>query len=209
VVVTVKYIHTVFHRCLSQALKWGLVTGNVADSVDAPTPDKKPVEPLTQPQVRHFLEVAEQDRLYPFYVVALGCGLRKGELLALTWDCIDWHNRLIHVKRSLQALKGKGLVVGEPKSQSSRRVVAMPEFVQRVLADHMVNKTVESEYVFCTSKGTPFGPRNIIRHFKGVLKKAGLPATIRIHDLRHTFISFMFPQKMSNQLLVILASPPP
>jgi integrase len=202
---TVKYIHTVIHRSLNQALKWGLVARNIAEAVEVPKPDKKAVEPLTPLQVAKLLDTLKGDRLYPFYVTALGCGLRRGELLALTWDCIDWDQGLIRVKKTLQAFTGKGLVIGEPKSDSSRRVVAMPEFVQKTLADLLVHRSVVSDYVFCTSHGTPFGPRNIVRHFKAILKKAGLPSTIRLHDLRHTFVSLMLSQNVPPKDVQVMA----
>ena len=202
---TVKYIHTVIRRSLSQALKWGLVARNVADAVDVPKPNKRAVEPLTPPQVAKLLDTLKGDRLYPFYVTAIGCGLRRGELLALTWDCVDWDQGVIHVKKTLQSFKGKGLVIGEPKSESSRRVVAMPEFVQQTLADLLVNRSVISDYVFCTSHGTPFGPRNIVRHFKATLKKGDLPSTIRLHDLRHTFVSLLLSQNVPPKDVQVMA----
>jgi site-specific recombinase XerD len=54
----------------------------------------------------------------------------------------------------------------------------------------LATRKVQSQYVFCTSKGTPFGRRNVLRHFKVILERAGLPTTIRIYDLRHTFVSY-------------------
>jgi integrase len=87
-----------------------------------------------------------------------------------------------------------GLFVGEPKSESSRRVVAMPDFVFETLLNQYKHRNPDSEYVFTTSKGSPFFPRNIVRHFKKALKKAGLPETTRIHDLRHFFVSWLLAQ---------------
>jgi integrase len=72
----------------------------------------------------------------------------------------------------------------------------MPDFVRNTLIEHRRKQYVESDYVFCTSKGTAFVPRNIVRHFKNTLRKAGLPTTIRIHDLRHTFVSFLLSQNV-------------
>lgn len=200
---SVKYIHTIIHQMLDQGVKWGMLARNVSDAVTSPIPDKKPVEPLTQSQVQRLLEVLKNDRLYAFYVVALGCGLRRGELLALTWDCVDLDAGIITVKKSLQQVKGKGLVSGEPKSRSAYRMVSMPEFV----IDALVNKDkkVISPYIFCTSKGTPFSPRNLVRHFKNTLNKAGLPETIRLHDLRHTFVSFMLAQNVPPKDVQVLA----
>jgi len=81
---------------------------------------------------------------HSFYVVALGCGLRRGELLALTRDCVDLDAGLIHVKKTLQSIKGKGLVLGEPKSASSRRTIAMPDFIKDTLSKQ--NRVVESPF---------------------------------------------------------------
>lgn len=151
---------------LDLALRWGLVARNVSEAVDAPTPDKKQVEPLTRAEVKRLLEVLKDDRLYAFYVFDLATGLRRGELLALTWDCVDLDNGVVYVKKTLQSIRGQGLVIGEPKSEKSHRPVVLPDFARAVLVDHKAKQTVQSNFVFCTSKGTPFGPRNIIRHFK-------------------------------------------
>jgi integrase len=191
---TVKYIRTIIHQVLDKALEWGLVARNVADSVKTPAPEKKPVIPLTKEQVWKLLDILQEDRLFSLYVVFLGCGLRRGEALALTWDCIDFNKHTIYVNKTIQFLKGMGLFVGEPKSESSRRVVAMPDFVFETLLNQYKHRNPDSEYVFTTSKGSPFFPRNIVRHFKKALKKAGLPETTRIHDLRHFFVSWLLAQ---------------
>lgn len=193
---TVKYIHTIFHQALGQALKWNLVPRNVSEAVESPVPDKHRVEPLTRVQVRRLLDVLQDDRLYPFYVLLLSTGLRRGEALALTKDCLDLEEGIVRVEKSLSSIIGQGLVVGEPKSERSRRIVALPAFARKVLADHLASQAVESKYVFCTSRGTPFGPRNVMRHFKKFLEKAGLPRSIRLHDLRHTFVSFMLAENV-------------
>lgn len=187
---TVKYIHTIIHQALVQALKWGLVLRNVSEAVELPSPGKHRVDALTKPQIGLLLKALEGDRLYPFYVLLISTGLRKGEALALTTDCLDLDQSLVRVEKTLNFIIGQGLVVGEPKSERSRRKVALPDFARNVLAVHLSKRKVQSKYVFCTSKGTPFGPRNVLRHFKTVLAKAGLPDTIRIHDLRHTFVSY-------------------
>jgi len=146
--------------------------------------------------VNILLNHIKDDRLFALYVVYLGLGLRRGEALALQWDCVNFDSGFVLVKRSLQNIKGKGIVVSEPKSKSSHRIVAMPEFVQHTLQRHKEMQIVESDFVFCTSKGTPFSPRNIVKYFKKALREAGLPTTIRIHDLRHTFVSYMLSQNV-------------
>ena len=202
---TVKYIRTIMHQALDQALEWGLVGRNVADAVKTPAPEKKPIKPLTKEEVYKFLDVLEKDRLFPLYVVYLGCGLRRGEALALTWDCVDLEQGIIHVKKTIQLLTGKGLVVGEPKSESSRRPVAMPDYVLDALKSQYTNRNPNTDYVFCTSNATPFIPRNIVRHFKKALKKAGLPESTRIHDLRHFFVSWLLAQNTPPKDVQVIA----
>ncbi len=188
---TVKYIHWILHQSLAQALKWGLVARNVSEAVEVPVPKRHPVEPLSKAQVAKLFEVLAGDRLYPFYVLLLSTGLRKGEALALTLDCLNLEEGVVSVTKTLNFLPGRGLVTGETKSERSRRVVALPELTSKVLTEHLANRGIESSYVFCTRNGTPFSPRYAIKHFKATLAKAGLSDTIRIHDLRHTFVSFM------------------
>jgi integrase len=191
---TVKYIHTILHQSIDQALKWGFLARNATDAVETPKSKRKKVKPLTEEQVSMLFEVIKDDRLFPLYVVLLGCGLRRGEALALKLDDIDLDKGEIQVRKTLQHLHGIGFVVGEPKSERSRRTVAIPDYAKEVLSQHLANREVESDYVFCTSNGTPFIPRHIVRHFKAQLKKAGLPKNIRIHDLRHTFVSYLLAQ---------------
>jgi|SRR5450759_320708 integrase len=177
---TVQYIHAVIHRALDQATKWGLAVRNVADLVEAPRPVKKPIQTLNADQCKKLLETLQDDRLYPFYALSL-VGLRLGELLGLHWEDVNLETGVIGIRHTIQAIKGQGLVEGEPKTEKSRRSIVLPDFVLQALKKH----PGKTGLVFATSNGTPFSPRNIERHFKSVLIKAELPI-IRFHDLRHT-----------------------
>jgi len=192
---TVKYIHTIMRQLLDQAKKWNLVGQNIAEVVSCPKVEKKPIEPLTQQQIGNFLGVIKEDPLYPLYVVFLSTGLRRGEALGLKWENVDLVEGIISVKGIITSIKGK-TVWGETKTASSRRIVALPEFTKSVLIDHKLKQTVESEYVFCTSKGTPYSPRNILRHFKKMAGIAGLPPNTTIHSLRHFFTSYALSQNV-------------
>ena len=99
---TVLYIHTIIHHTLDMALKQGLVARNVSDAVTAPKPTLKKVKPLTREEVGRLLTALKDDRLYALYVVFLGLGLRRGEALGLTTDCIDFDNRLVFIRSTIQ-----------------------------------------------------------------------------------------------------------
>lgn len=188
---TALYVHAVIHKTLSQALQWGLVARNVADSVKAPRPDKHPISPLTVAQAKDFLKVLEGDRLYAYYVVLLATGIRKGEGLGLQLSDVSPDCSVITINHSLGSVRGKGLILGTPKSELSRRKLSLPPFAQQVLKDHLSAHNGKTPYVFYTGNNTPFSPRYMLRHFKSALKKAALPETTRIHDLRHSFISWL------------------
>lgn len=186
---SVQFMHSIIHRALEQGLIWGVVVRNVADAVTAPKPDKTTQNILNVLQIKKLFEVLRCDRLYPFYVLAISTGMRRGELLALKWEDVDFSSHRIYVRRNLSQINGKGLVIGEPKSEKSRRPIALPQFALDVLLDHRIEG--KSDFVFATGNGTPFSPRNVLRHFKETLKKAGLPEETRLHDLRHTFASLL------------------
>jgi integrase len=192
---TVKYIHTIMKQMLAQAKLWGLVGTNIADVVSCPKVQKKPYEVITQQEVNNFLSVLKDDPLYPLYVVFLSTGLRRGEALGLKWENVDLIEGVLSIKGIITSVKGKA-TWGEPKTASSRRLVGLPEYTKSVLIDHKLKQTVESEFVFCTSKGTPYSPRYILRHFKKNAALAGLPPETTIHSMRHFFTSYALSQNV-------------
>jgi integrase len=182
---TVQFIHSIIHKALEQALKWGVVARNVSDLVDKPTVKRKAPTVWNIDQVQQFLSYVQDDRLYPLYLLAVSTGMREGELLALHWEDVDFSSGTISVRRSLQQLKGKGLVISEPKSEKSKRLISVPAFVLEKLKPYK-----STGLMFKTINKTPFSPRNLVREFKKHAKNAGLPE-IRFHDLRHTAATLM------------------
>lgn len=163
----------------------------MAEAVEWPTPEPYEIKPLTVDQAKQFLKVLEGDRLYAFYVVLITTGIRRGECLALHKEDLSLDNGTVTIKRSLSFIPRKGLVLGEPKSEKSNRTLALPEFTVKILREHLAKHTGNSTFVFATGNGTPFSPRNIHRHFKLKLAEAGLPDSTRLHDLRHSHISWL------------------
>jgi integrase len=188
---TVEYTHAVLHRALKQAVRWRMVPRNVCDAVDVPQVRREEMHPLTPEQARRFLDAARGERLEVLYVVAVHAGLRPGELLALGWEDVDLDRGVLHVHRALSD--------GEfttPKTKRSRRridlsagsIAALKKHRKRQLEEQMKKAGLWKDHglVFPSSVGTPLSHRNVVRSFKAVLKRAGLPATIRLYDLRHT-----------------------
>ena len=86
---TIQYTRAILRRALGQALKWGLVTRNVATLVDPPSVPRAEFRALTPQEARCFLDAVQGDRLEALYTVAVALGLRQGEALGLRWEDVD------------------------------------------------------------------------------------------------------------------------
>jgi integrase len=200
---TVLHIHRALHRALALGVRWGVVTRNVAAAVDPPQVRKKELVLPTIQEMNHLLDVAWEhgDRLAPLWTVAVYTGCREGELLALQWSDIDLDSGELSVRRTLARVKAGVPQFGEPKTNLSRRNIALPPEAVDALRKWRVQQNEErlvlgpdyADYglVFSTQIGTALMPRNVIRSFKAALARAGLPRQIRIHDLRHFAATLM------------------
>ena len=196
---TVQYIRAVLRRSLGQALKWGLVSRNVATLVDPPRSVKKPVAPLSAEQARAFIASTADNRLGPLFQVAIASGLRQGELFGLRWPDVDLDAGTLYVRHALQRIDGT-LTLVEPKTTLSRRTVTLPGSAiaaLRVQKDRQVferamagDRWREGGYVFTSTIGTPLEPSNVSHRLHALLKAADLPHQ-RFHDLRHCNASLL------------------
>jgi integrase len=187
---TVQYARAILHHALDQALKWGYVARNVVALVESPRVERHTIEPLTEEQAGALLQAVAGHRLEVLYRIALGLGLRRGEVLALRWIDLD--------------LDAKTLRIPTGKTASSARKLPLPDTLITTLQAHQQRQTVERAeqgdgwkehgLVFPSEVGTPVSGRNLLRHFKRILKRVGLPETIRFHDLRHSCATFLVAQ---------------
>lgn len=196
---TVLHIHKVLSRALAQALREDLVSRNVATLVDPPRVGAANVRAFSIEQARRFVAGVSGSRLEAAFLVALGAGLRRGELLALSWDDVRLEDGHLAVRRSLMKVPG-GWQLAEPKNAASRRVVKLPEFAVDALRRHRTRQLEErlaapvwedSTLVFTTTVGTPIDGRNFLREFKEIAARAGMPATFTVHSLRHSAATLM------------------
>ena len=190
---TVQYTHAVLHRALRQAVRWGLVPRNVSEDVDRPRIRPEEIRPLNRHQARHLLNTAGEsgDRFEALYVLALHTGMRPGELLGLKWEDVNFDEGGLQLNR---ALAGKNLT--SPKTKRSRRridlstasIAALKAHRKRQLEERMQKAGLWRDHglVFPSTVGTPLFHRNVVRAFKNLLKRAGLPQSTRLYDLRHT-----------------------
>jgi len=193
---TVQYIHAVLNRALKAAVNDSLIPRNVCKEVGSPKVQREEMQYLTREEVRVFFEAAREDRLEALYILAVTTGLRQGELLGLKWEDVDFEAGKISVQRTLSAAKNDS-TFNSPKRNKSRRGVKLATLAQEALRAHRERQLEEREkldglwqdhgLVFASTIGTPLNRHNVFgRSFKPLLNKAGLPHTVRFHDLRHT-----------------------
>jgi len=198
----VAYCRTILRIALNKALKWGLVARNVAALADPPKRQRYDAQYLTVDEARRFFKVVRSDRLEALYVVTTTLGLRKGEVCGLRWQDIDLDNGELTVRYQLQRVGGKKQLV-EPKTDRSRRTIALPPFVVTALRAHEVRQRADRKWaaskwqehglVFTTSIGTPLEQSNLSRAFHSLLDTAGIPRQ-RFHNLRHSAATLMLAQ---------------
>ncbi len=172
---TVQYIHAVLHKALNQALKWGLVTRNVSDLVEKPRPKRKTFKTWSAGEVNQFLDAVSDHRWYPISALAVYTGMRQGEILGLHREVVNLDDRILHVGHQINTVRGEGLVLSEPKSDKARRPITLPPSAVEILDSYFDPLGICSGLIFTTSTGKPISPRNLIRHFKAVIKETGLP----------------------------------
>jgi integrase len=199
---TIRHLHRMLRAALQDAVIDGLLAENPARNLRLSHRYRPRFTPLTGDEAKRLLTTARQDRLYALYAVALSLGLRRGEALGLRWQDVDLVDGVLRVQQTLQRLSGK-LTFGPVKSDGSERIIGLPDPCIAALRQHRVTQNaeraikgkdwVESGLVFTSSIGTPIEPRNLNRHFVGLLEKAGL-RHIRFHDLRHSCATLLYEQ---------------
>ena len=179
-------------QALRHAERQGLVVRNVAALVPTPGGPKTVGRSLTLPQAHSLLAAAQDHPLEAAILVALTCGLRPGELLALHWDDIDLDAGELRIRQAIVRTRGK-IALGPTKTPSSRRQLRLPDLTVAALAAHRVRQDEQrcdlGEYwqdhglVFPTGLGTLLGPANLRRGLRQVTERAGL-GRWHPHELR-------------------------
>lgn len=140
----------VLNSALEQAVRERIIRYNPARDLKAPKLVQKEIRILTKDEQQKLIDSLECHRLKPLYLLALATGMRRGELLALTWDCIDFENRTISVKQSINRVRnmdssGSYLLVTEPKSKAGRRTVPLVESLVPILQEHREKQALEQK----------------------------------------------------------------
>jgi integrase len=195
---TTSLIHTVLHKALKQAVNWDLIARNVTERVTPPPRPKPQVRGWDAAQTARFLAVADCHEYGALWRLALHTGMRRGELLGLKWNAVDFNKGTIRVEASRsRGEKGK-FIDGKPKTVSGRRSFPLSaemieilrrhrtqQLEQRLAAGPAYEAFPDGGYVFAQPNGRPLHPNTVARCYKHLIAEAGVPER-RLHDTRHT-----------------------
>ena len=203
---SVIHYHAVIHQALKYAMKTDLVPQNVAMKVDRPKKnDFQPVF-LDADEMQQLFEVVKGTRLELPVLVAAFYGLRRGEVVGLKWDAIDFERGTLTVKRTVTSISvdGKMQICEQESAKTKSSLRTLPlvgsfrEYFSEVKAAQEVNKKVCGNcynyrydgYVFVDEMGELMNPNYLTNYFPEYIQKHGMKK-MRFHDLRHSCASLL------------------
>lgn len=212
---TIKNLHAALRLALEQARKEGLIVRNPADDVRLPTVRKKEYTIPTPEQLHAILDNLKGADSYLAILTCARLGLRRGEALGLYWQDVHFDANTIDIRRALIVNSLTNTVeIGALKTETSRRTLPLPDDLRNALLAEKQRReiaarksrghVIDSPFVFITAEGKPFRPESIGQAFKRAAEKAGLPS-MRLHDLRHTAITYMLEQKINPRVVSEIA----
>lgn len=194
---TIRNIHGVLHKALQQAVDCDYLKVNPANSCKLPKATQKEIQPLDEVQMQDFLNAIKGHRHEILYKVDLFTGLREGEILGLTWDCINFDKGTITIKQQLRREQKKGgqYYLSDPKNGKPRTIAPAPSVMKllRIQRTRQLEQRLRvgelwqnTNMVFTNETGGYLSYRTVYDCFKRIVDKIGVP-NIRFHDLRHTY----------------------
>ena len=202
--------HRLLRAMLHKAVYWQLIVANPAERVQQPKARKPKRRSYDDEQTKILLEnlelLSSEDTKYKVAIIlTVFTGVRLGELMGLEWQDVDFKNGIISINRSSQYLADMGVFTKVPKTESSIREIAIPEFIISLLEKYKLwyeeQKSIygelwtNSDRLFVQADGKPMHPSTISKWFVKYVGQIGLPV-INFHGLRHTNASLLVAQNI-------------
>lgn len=201
----IRQIHTTLRQVLQQAVKWEMIAVNPADGgrIEFPDGEKREYRILSKEEIRHFLNVTRESRLYALWALLIATGMRPQEAFGLKWEDLN-EDGWITIRRVVRVSSDadqKYALVNKTKTKQSKRRLKLPPIALNALDKHRTKQVKEmlaagdryerKGFVFTRNprSGSFLYHEPVRRAFNDALQAADLPSEIRVYDLRHTHIS--------------------
>jgi integrase len=195
----VQVMRTVLSAPLTRAVREELISRNVARLVELPEWHAGTVRPWTAEEARQFLAVSEPDPVHAAFVLLILYGLRRGEVLGLRWQDIDFGAGAIRIEQQVLRVGGE-MHVGPVKTRAGKRNLPLLKLAREALATQSITQAryraamgsawPDTDLVFTTRTGRPIEPRNLVRSFRRICE-ANNVRLIKVHHIRHTVASLL------------------
>lgn len=215
---TIKSIHKLIAPCIRYAYNNDMLIKDFSKAIEFPKDyestkllKEEEVQPLTVEEQQIFVQAIKNNKYGMIFTLALYSGLRQGELIALTWNDINFDECYINVNKTMAEVveatpEGRGKIkqtIQTPKTKCSIRKVNIPSSVINLLLKYKEIQRKELDkykylsrfknynLVFCNKYGNYLSPRALREEFKNILKDNSIP-TRKFHNLRHTYATRLF-----------------
>jgi integrase len=166
---------------------------NVADAVNIPKKEKKEITVLTVESQKKLIDAAYNHEYGIAVHIAIMTGMRLSEVLALTWDDIDFQKCEIKVNKNLQRVKvddapSKVIIQNSTKTKAGNRIIPLHQKLQTILKNYNPTniRPFKNKFVISDKFGNPIEPKRMINYFNDIVKDADIER-VTFHALRHTF----------------------
>lgn len=209
---TIQYTRTIFNMAMKRAKINKLIQENPCEYVELPKgKPKKEVIILSEDQQSKFIKAIDGHQYQVAFLILISLGLRVGEMLALTWNDVDFEENTIDINKTLSRTEGE--LFNPPKTELSKRLLPVLDPIMEILKSHKAQQNIiklqtGKDYnpynlVFTNLYGYPVDFNAFSRSLKRVLNDNGLPE-ISPHKLRHTFATRGLESGMDMKELQIL-----
>ena len=183
---TVRNINQVISSAMQLAIQQHLISHDPTDGCALPKTEHREMQTLSADQLAAFLLEAKHSGVFEMYYIELATGLRRGELLGLKWEDIDFVNQTLRVRRQVGRINSE--VREAPlKTKNAYRNISIGADAVGILREKKKQDGGCSEYVFPSPTGGPMSPDSVLKMLHRVLERAGLPE-LHFHDLRHPYV---------------------
>jgi integrase len=196
---TVRYLHVILKSAVGQAVRWQMLARNPVDAIDPPKIERAAMTTYDLAQTADLIDATRGTRMTMTVILAVLCGLRRGEIAALRWRNVNLDAAQLAVTESAEQTSA-GVRYKKPKSGKGR-AVALSARVVNELRSHRVKQTQEllllgipltdDAFVVAQADGSPLQPRTITHQWHQLLANNRALPRIRFHDLRHAHATHM------------------
>lgn len=208
------YNYRVLKSIFTKAMEWKIITDNPMSGVKKPKEDDvKEMEVYNEKEIKQLFEALEFEslQLRTFVTLAITTGMRRGEIAGLEWSKIELDRGHLYITQSIPKLKDKEPILKPPKNGKTRKIALSESTLEELRLLHAEREIEKSDlpdqwadgnhsFVFCHPDGMPYNPQWYTKKWTDFHRRHQLKP-IRLHDLRHTSVSWMIYKKIHSEAI--------